>query len=127
MATHFEREHENETNSSMLEEPKIEKVNNNNNNRSLLVGTSFSGKTYLMFKILSRLPDPDLYKISKSSPEQYSIYKIEIKQKSDQIKLLNECQKSVIVFDDILGSSNSRDIDQSFIRSRHIDLVIYHL
>ena len=31
------------------QQPKIE---NNNNNRTLLVGPSFSGKTYLMLKIL---------------------------------------------------------------------------
>ena len=31
-------------------------VNNNNNNRTLLVGPSLSGKTYLMFKILPGIP-----------------------------------------------------------------------
>ena len=44
-ATHIEREHENEYNSSMLEKPKFLNVNINNNNRTLLVGYSFSGKT----------------------------------------------------------------------------------
>ena len=33
---------------------KIENDSNNNNNRTLMVGPSFSGKTYLMLKILSR-------------------------------------------------------------------------
>ena len=39
-------------------QPIIE--NGNNNNRTLLVGPSFSGKTYLMLKILSRLSDRDI-------------------------------------------------------------------
>ena len=43
------------------QQPIIEHDNNNNNNRSLLVGPSFSGKIYLMLKILSRMPDRYLY------------------------------------------------------------------
>ena len=43
-----------------------------NNNRTLLVGPSFSGKTYLMLKILSRILDRDIYIITKSPPEQYT-------------------------------------------------------
>ena len=98
---------------------------NNNNNRTLLVGPSFSGKTYLMIKILSRIPDRDIYIITKSPPEQYS--KIKIKEISEEIKPLNEYENAIIVFDDVLGSSNSRDIDQFFIRGRHNNLDIYYL
>ena len=36
---------------------KIENGNKNNNKRKLLVGPSSSGKTYLMLKIFSRIPD----------------------------------------------------------------------
>ena len=50
------------------QQPKIEN-GNNNNNRTLLVGPSFSGKTYLMLKILSRISDHDIYIITKSPPE----------------------------------------------------------
>ena len=39
------------------QQPKMENSNNNNNNRTLLVGPSFLGKSYLMLKNLSRLPD----------------------------------------------------------------------
>ena len=49
-------------------QPKIE--NGNNNNRTLLVGPSFSGKTYLMLKILSRISDRDVY-INTKSPLNY--------------------------------------------------------
>ena len=99
------------------QQAKIDKVNdNNNNNRTLLVGPSFSGKTYLMLKILSHIPNRDIYIITKSPPEQYSNSKIKIKEISEEIKPLNENENGVIVFDDILGSSNSKYIDQFFIR-----------
>ena len=102
-------------------------IENNNNNRTLLVGPSFSGKTYLMLKILSRISDRDIYIITKSPPEQYTNSKIKIKEISDEIKPLNEYENGIIVFDDILGSSNSKFIDQFFIRGRHNNLDIYYL
>ena len=40
--------------------PQQPKIENNNNNRTFLVGPSFSGKTYLMLKILSRISDRDI-------------------------------------------------------------------
>ena len=104
------------------QQPKIE-----NNNRTLLVGPSFSGKTYLMLKILSRIPDRDIYIITKSPPEQYINSKIKIKEIGDEIKPLNEYENGIIVFDDISGSSNCRFIDQFFIRGRHNNLDIYYL
>ena len=106
-------------------QPKIE--NDNNNNRTLLVGPSFSGKTNLMLKILSRISDRDTYIITKSPPEQFWNYKIKIKEISDESKPLNEYENGIIVSDDILGSSNSRFIDQFFIRGRHNNLHIYCL
>ena len=109
------------------QQPIIENGNNNNNNRTLLVGPSFSGKTYLMLKILSRNLDRDIYIITKSPPEEYTNSKIKIKQISDEIKPLNEYENGIIVFDDILGSSNSRFIDQFFVRGRHKNLDIYYL
>ena len=68
LTTHTEREHgdfknnihckhsQNEISSNKLEKPKLENVNNNNNNRTLLVGPSLSGKTYLMLKFLHNYP-----------------------------------------------------------------------
>ena len=102
-------------------------IENNNNNRTLLVGPSFSGKTYLMLKILSRISDRDIYIITKSPLEQYTNSKIKIKEISDEIKPLNEYENGIIVFDDVLGSTNSRFIDQFFIRGRHNNLDIYYL
>ena len=109
----------------------IENVNKQskfeNNNRTLSVGPSFPGKTYLMIKILSRISDRDIYIITKSPPEQYTNSKIKINEISDEIKPLNEYENGIIVFDDILGSSNSKFIDQFFIRGRHNNLDIYYL
>ena len=108
-------------------QPKIEKNRTNNKNRTLLVGPSFSGKPYLMLKILSRKPDRDIYIIIKSPPQQYSNTKIQIKEIGDELKPLNEYKNAIIVFDDILGSTINRYIDQFFIRSRHKNLDIYYL
>ena len=55
-----------------------------------MVGPSFSGKTYLMLKILSRMPNREIYIITKSPPEQYSNSKIKTKGVNDEIKPLNE-------------------------------------
>ena len=80
-----------------------------------------------MLKILSRISDRDIYIIAKSPPEQYSNSKIKIIEISDEIKLLNEYDNCTKVFVDILGSSNSRFIDQFFIRGRRNNLDIYYL
>ena len=53
LTTHIEREHRNGSNSSVSEKPKTDNVYTDNNNRTLLVGCSFSGKTYLILKNLS--------------------------------------------------------------------------
>ena len=127
MTTHIDREHRNESNSIVLEKPKYENGNNINNNRTILVVPSFSGKTYLMLKFLSRIPYRDTFIITKSSPEQYFNSKIKIKEISDENKSLNEYENGVVVFDDVLGSSNSRILDQFFIRGRHNNLDIYYL
>ena len=123
LKTHIEREHHhhNESNSIVLEKPII------NNNRTLLVGPSFSGKTYLMLKILSRIPCRDIYIITKLPPKQYANSKIKTKEIGNEIKPLNEYENGIIVFDDFLGSSNSTFIDQYFIRGRHNNLDIYSL
>ena len=80
-----------------------------------------------MLKILSRISDRDIYRITKSPPEQYSNSKIKIKGINDEIKPLNEYENGIIVFDDILGSSKSRFMDHFFIRGRHNNLDIYYL
>ena len=91
------------------------------------MGPSFSGKSHLILKILSQLRDQDVYLITKSPPEEYSISKTKIKEITDESKRLNEYQNAIIVFDDNLSTSNSKYIDQFFIKSRHTNLEIYYL
>ena len=69
-----------------------------------------------MLKFLSRMIDRDIYRITNSPPEQYTNSKIKIKEISDEIEPPNEYENGIIVFDDILGSSDSRFIDQFFYR-----------
>ena len=90
LTTHIDREHRNESKSIVLEKPINDNVDNNNNNRTIFFGPSFSGRTYLMLKILSRTPNRDLYITTKSPPEQYSNSKIKVREISDEIKPLNE-------------------------------------
>ena len=80
-----------------------------------------------MLKILSRIPDRNIYEITNSPPERYSNSKIKIEEISDEIKPLSEYENAIINFDDILGSSNSRHVDQFFIKGRHNDINIYYV
>ena len=60
-----------------------------------------------MLKPLSRMPDRDIYILTKSLPEQYSNSKFKFKEIGGEIKPLYEYENAIRVFDDILGSSNS--------------------
>ena len=84
------------------QQPKI------NNNRTLLVGPKVSTKPYLMLKFLSRIPNRDNYIITKSPPEQHSNSKIKSKQIFQKTRSLSEYEIEIKVFDDILGSTNSK-------------------
>ena len=80
-----------------------------------------------MLKFVSGILDRDIYIITESPPDQYSNSKIKIKEISDEIKPVKEYENAIIVFDDFLGSSNSRFTDQFFIRGRHENLDIYYV
>ena len=97
-----------------------------NNNRTLLVGPSFSGKTYLTLEILSRMPDRDFYIITESPPKHYPCSEIKIKEIAE-VKHLNEYENAINIFGDIFGSSNSRYILQFFIRIRKNNTHIHYL
>ena len=92
-----------------------------------MVAPCFSGETYLRLEILSREPNRDVYKITKSPPDQYSNSQIKMKEKAKEIKPLSERENAIRVFDDILGTSNSRYMDQFLVRGRHKNLDIYYL
>ena len=97
------------------------------NNRIFLVGPSFSGKTYFMLRILSGMSYRDFYIITKSPPEQVSNSKIKFKEIREKIKPLNEYENAIIVFDDNLGTSSSKWIDQFFVRGRRNCFDIWYL
>ena len=80
-----------------------------------------------MFKILSGIPDRDIYIITNSPSEKYTNSKIKIKERTDEIIPLNEYEKNGIASDDFLGSSISKYLDQIFIEGRHNNLDIYYL
>ena len=72
-----------------------------------------------MWKIFSRIPPRDVYIITKLTPELYSNSKIKNKEIGEQTKLLSKRENAIIVFDDNLGTSNRKYLDQFFVRGRH--------
>ena len=109
------------------QQPKNDTVTIDNNNRTFLVGPSFSSKTYVMLKLLSRIPDRDFYIVTKSPHQRYSNSEIKIKELTEEVKSLNQYETAIIVFDDILGSTDSRYIDQFFVSCRHNNLDNFYL
>ena len=98
-----------------------------NSNRTLTVGPLFSGKTHLMLRILTRIPNTVIYSITKSPAEQNFKSEIKNKENGEEIRPLNDYEKIIIIFDEILGTSNSKFKDQFFTRGRHHTLDIYYL
>ena len=89
-----------------------------------MVGPSFSSATNFMLRNLSRMPTRELQIITKSPPKQYSTSKVKVKENREEMKPLYDNENAVIVFDDIVGSSKTKYIDQFFIRGRHNSLDI---
>ena len=122
-----EKKRKNQNVNTLIQNHQPKNDNVNNNIRTFLVGSSFSGGTYLMLKTLSRLRDRDIYKITKSPPDQYSNSGIKIKERTDEMKPLNEYETAIIISDGILGTSISKFIDQLFLRGRHHNLNNFYL
>ena len=80
-----------------------------------------------MVKILSRTPNPDVYIVTKSSPEHYSNSEIKNKEIGEEIQPLNDYEQAIIVFDDVLGSTTGRYKYQLFIGGKHNNLYICYL
>ena len=98
---------------------------NNKCNRTLIVGPSFCGKTYLLLNKLRliRLEDPEKQiGVTTRSPEHYE--DIDIGGASQGIEVeenvgdLEEYRGCFVVFDDMLDS-NQKLIDPFFTRGRH--------
>ena len=104
------------------QQPKIDNVNTNNNNRTLNIGISNSGKTYLMNKFLLQKQEPIF--INTQSLNQYPNIKI---QTPDEIQPLANYENSTVVFDDMLLSKQESNIDLFFTRGRHNNIDIYYI
>ena len=97
-------------------------VNSVNNNRTLIIGFSNCGKTFLMNRILHQKQEP-IFIITKSL-NQYPNIKA---QTSDGIEPLNEYENSVVVSDDMLLSKQESNIDLFFTRGRHNNIDISYI
>ena len=105
------------------QQPKNENVSNSNNkNRTLIIGFSNCGKTYLMNHILFQKQE-SIFIITKLI-NQYPNIKA---QTSDEIQPLENYENNTVVFDDMLLSKQSSDIDLFFTRGRHHLIDIYYI
>ena len=98
------------------------KVDDSVNNRTLIIGFSNCGKTYLMNHILFQKQEP-IFIITKSL-NQYPKIKA---QTSDEIQPLENYENSTVVFDDMLLSKQESNIDLFFTRGRHNNIDIYYI
>ena len=97
-------------------------VNSVNNNRTILIGFSNCGKTYLMKYFLHQKQEP-IFIITKSL-NQYRNIKA---QTSDEIQPLIEYENSTVVFDDMLLPKQESNIDLFLTRGRHNNIDIYYI
>ena len=91
--------------------------------RTLIIGASACGKTTLMLDILKRFNPENVYIISRTENQ----YPLKYYNQSTEIEILNFYENSSVVFDDMLGTKQARDIDQFFCRGRHNNINIYYL
>ena len=113
-------------NNTSYHQPNIENVNNDastyENHRHVVIAPSGVGKTYYMLKVLEKIGDKRPIHIITRSPDQYLNYKT-----SNEIKPINKYKGSVVIFDDMLGSKNSSQIDEFFTRGRHENIDVYYI
>ena len=113
-------------NNTSYQQPNIENVNNDvstyENHRHVTIGTSNVGKTFYMLKVLEKIGNQKPIHIITRSPNQYPNDKT-----SNEIKPINKCKGSVVIFDDMLGSKNSSQIDEFYTGGRHEHLDVYYI
>ena len=69
----------------------------------------------------------DTHIITKTPPEHYSNSKSKNKKIGEKIRYLNDYEKAIIVFDDILSTTNSRYVYQLVMKGRLNNLDFYYL
>ena len=82
--------------------------------RHVAVGPINTGETYYKVKKLEKVGKNKPNHLKACYPRQYPSYKT-----GNEIKPLFSYKGSVVVFDDILGSSNSSQLDEFFRTGRH--------
>ena len=90
-------------------------VYENNTERTILIGRSGCGKTFLMLSLRKDKNPEDVYKFCKTGNQYPSKY---LNQSSGMLTLEDYGNKT-IVFHDKLGSKEARDIETFLTRGRH--------
>ena len=104
------------------EQPKFEDVKNNENKRTLTIGFSNCGKTYLMNLVVVQQQEPIF--IMAKSLNQYPNITV---QTSDETQPLENYEHSIVVFPNILLWKQENNIDLFFTRGRHAKIDIYNV
>ena len=86
--------------------------------RTLIIGRSGSGKTFPMLSLLKDKNPDDVYIFCKTDNQYPSKYH----NQSKELLPLEDYGNKTIVFDDMLGSKEAKDIDALFTRGRHQNL-----
>ena len=104
------------------DDKKEGKVVDSVNKRTLIIGLSKCGQTYLIIHFLLQKQEP--FFIITKSLNQYPNIKA---QTSYEIQPLNQYENSTVVFDDKLLSKQESNIHLFFTRRRHDNIDIYHI
>ena len=104
------------------QQPKVDNINTNNNNRTLIIGFSNCGKIYLMNYFILRKQEP--FFIITKSLNQYPNTKA---QTSDEIQPFETYRNSTAVFDDMLLTKQESNIGLFFTRGRHNNIDMYYI
>ena len=100
----------------------VESQNNKNKHRTLIIGFSNCGKTYLMNHFLFQKQEP--FFIITKSLNQYPNKKA---QASEEIEPLENYENSTVVLDDMLLSTQESKIDLFFTRGWHNNIDSYYI
>ena len=106
--------------STSHQQSKIDNINNNN--RTLIIGFSNCGDTYLMNCILLQKQEPVF--INTKSLNQYPSIEA---QTSDEIEFLDVLEISTFVFDDMLQSKQASNTNLFFKERGHKNIDIYYI
>ena len=114
----------NSVNNTNINKKKREDVDsvNINNNRTLIIGVSKCGKTYLMIYILHQKQEP-IFIFTKSLNPYPKINA----ETSDEIHPFELYENSTVVFDDMLLSKQESNIDLFFTLGRHNNIDNYYI